>query len=325
MTLQQRVQVPQARGGPELGAVIGSPHRALAPGLRQIGDSGVTALTGAASFRLLAGMRAGLILVAGCIALLVAMLLSAASDPVVRRYHYRPAQWPAGAPPMRLVLLTDTHVSGPDTPPARLKRIVETINGLGPDLVLLGGDYVSAKKIATRRYGAAEAIRPLASLKASSGVIAVLGNHDHWDDGPAIERELARAGITVLDNTAVRKGPLAIGGVDDDFTGHAKLAAVAAKLASLGGVPILLTHSPDVFPEVPAGIGLVLAGHTHCGQIRLPVIGAPATMSRYGQRFLCGVVADGERRLIVSAGVGTSILPLRLNAPPDLWVVEVGP
>ena len=91
------------------------------------------------------------------------------------------------------------------------------------------------------------------------------------------------------------------------------------------GARILLSHSPDPFPRVPGDVGLMLAGHTHCGQIRLPLIGAVSTMSDYGDRYACGLVRENAKVLIVSAGLGTSILPLRLGAPPDLWLIRVGP
>ena len=256
--------------------------------------------------------------------LLVHMLLLASSAPVIRYAHYAPAHWPAGASTQRLVLLTDSHVSGPDAPPARLVRIVQTINRLRPDVVLLGGDFASTKKLVTRRYSVADAIRPFASLRASSGIVAVLGNHDHWSDPVDVRQNLMRAGVTVLDNDAVRLGNFVFGGVDDDFTGRANVRLVAERMRRLGGTPIMLSHSPDIFPDMPAWIGLALAGHTHCSQIRLPLIGALYTASRYGRRFACGAIHERNQWMIVSAGVGTSLLPLRLGAAPDIWVIDVG-
>ena len=202
-------------------------------------------------------------------------------------------------------------------------RIVETINKLRPDIVLLGGDFVSARKLTTQQYDIATALRPLASLRAPAGIIAVLGNHDHWSDATAVNSELSRLKIIVLDNHAVRRGDIAIGGVDDDFTAQADIHAVTRELKSLGGVPILLSHSPGIFPATPSFIGLVLAGHTHCGQISLPIIGPIFTASHHGRRFACGLINSGDQNMIVSAGVGTSILPLRLGAPPDLWVIDL--
>lgn len=256
--------------------------------------------------------------------LLVHMLLLASSDPVVRHLHYGPEHWPASARPQRLVLVTDIHVSGPDMPPERLVRIVAQVNRLRPDIILLGGDFVSAKKLATKRYSVEDALRPLAALRASSGVIAVMGNHDHWSDAAAIRRELLRTGVTVLDNQAIRIGSIAIGGVDDDFTERADIRVVAEQLKRLGGVPLILSHSPDIFPATPPLIGLVLAGHTHCGQISFPLIGPVFTASHYGKRFTCGIIRSKGQTMIVSAGVGISLLPIRLGVPPDIWVIDIG-
>jgi hypothetical protein len=198
------------------------------------------------------------------------------------------------------------------------------VNRLGPDIVVLTGDFISNKRPATRHYSLAEAIRPLAALRASSGVVAVLGNHDHWENATIARRELRRAGVIPLDNDALRLGPITLGGVDDDFTHHANVAATVSRMKPLGGVPVLLSHSPDVFPAAPDWIDLVLAGHTHCGQIVLPWLGPIATASRYGRRYVCGLIRDGHRALVVTAGIGTSVLPLRLGARPDLWVIDIG-
>ncbi|KKC25426.1 metallophosphoesterase [Sphingomonas sp. SRS2] len=270
-------------------------------------------------------MRLTLTIIAGGWLLLIYMLLLAGSEPVVRHFQYSPGPESKIARKQRIILLTDIHVAGPDMPPERLAQIVETINKLRPDIILLGGDFVSASKLITRRYDIVTALRPIGSLRASLGIIAVLGNHDHWLNAVAVQNELSRLGITTLDNHAVRRGDISIGGVDDDFTAQADIHAVARELKSLGGVPILLSHSPDIFPATPTFIGLVLAGHTHCGQISLPIIGPIFTASHHGRRFTCGLIKNGDQQMIVSAGVGTSILPLRLGAAPDLWVIDILP
>lgn len=194
---------------------------------------------------------------------------NACADPVVRDLHVR-----ADVPPMTIVLLSDLHVAGPDMPPERLARIVAQVNALQPDLVLIAGDFVSDKAVTTRRYSAGDATAPLRAIRATHGTVAVLGNHDHWRSAAAMRTALRAAGVTVLDNDAVRAGPLAIGGIDDAMTGHADLPTTIARLRRIGGVPVLLSHSPDPFPHVPADVRLMLAGHTHCGQIRLPLVGA---------------------------------------------------
>ena len=246
----------------------------------------------------------------------------ATSDPIVRSTALAADGLAA---PVRLVLVSDIHVAGPDMPPRRVRRIVDQINRLRPDVVLIAGDLVSDKRTATRQYSAAEAIAPLAGLKARLGVVAVLGNHDHWRAANAIARELRRANVQVLNNEAARVGLLTIGGVDDAFTGHHDLGRTLQLMRSNPHPRILLTHSADVFLDVPAEVVLTLAGHTHCGQIRLPLIGAVSTMSDYGERYACGRIDENGRTLVVSAGVGTSVLPLRLGAVPDIWVVDLHP
>lgn len=269
--------------------------------------------------------RALLFLVLAGLALVGWAYGEAVSDPVVREAQVALPGWPDGAPPVRAVLISDIHVAGPDMPPSRLRRIVRQIRALRPDLVLIAGDLVSDKRFATRRFPLAEAVAPLAGLRPRLGTFAVLGNHDHWRDAAEARAALRAAGVTVLDNAALHAGPLALGGIDDDFTDHDDLPTTLAALRSLPGPRLLLSHSPDPFATLPLDVPLMLAGHTHCGQIRLPFVGALSTMSRYGERYACGRVDEGGRTLIVGAGLGTSILPVRLGARPDMWLVILGP
>lgn len=262
------------------------------------------------------------------IALLVALGVAKAwhdtmADPVVRHASIVMPGLPAESEPMRIVLISDIHVAGPDMPPSRLARIVDQVNALRPDVVLIAGDLVSDKRTATRIYSTEDSIAPLARLRPRIATVAVPGNHDHWRDVDAVRRELARNGVVVLANEARRFGPLAIGGVDDDFTGRSDLPATVSALQAIGGAPLILSHSPDPFPDLPGWIGLMLAGHTHCGQLRYPWGGTPATMSRYGDRYACGVVRENGRTLIVSSGLGTSVLPFRFGARPDIWFLEI--
>lgn len=250
---------------------------------------------------------------------------TARGDPVVRETRIAIRDWPAGERPVRILLMSDIHVAGPDMPPERLERIVAHANGLRPDAILIAGDFISEKTLSTRTYSFDEIAGPLAGLRARLGVFAVLGNHDHWVDADAARAALARADLRVLNNDAARAGPLAIGGLDDDHTGHADLGRTLAAMQAAGGIPILLSHSPDPFPEVPGGVPLMVAGHTHCGQISLPLIGPLATASRHGSRYACGRMVEDGKTLIVSAGLGTSILPIRIGAVPDMWLIELGP
>lgn len=245
-------------------------------------------------------------------------------DPVIRTATVRVADWPTGQPPLKILLLSDIHVAGPDMPPARLARLVASFNRLRPDLVLIAGDLVSEKRTATHIYTAAEVVAPLGQIRAPLGVVVTPGNHDHWFKPDALRGALEKLGLLVLQNEAVKLGPLIVGGVDDDYSGHDDVPVTLAAMDRLGpGVPLLLTHSPDIVPDVSRPVAAVFAGHTHCGQIRFPVIGAISYVSRYGDRFACGDMTDKGQRVFVGAGLGTSLLPLRFNTPPDAWLVTL--
>ncbi len=260
------------------------------------------------------------------VALLARGYWNATRDPVIRTAAVEVAGWPAGQAPLKLLLLSDIHVAGPDMPPARLARIVGDLNRLKPDLVLIAGDLVSERRSATHIYTAAEVVAPLGGLRAPLGVVVAPGNHDHWFRPDALRGELEKRGLRVLQNEAVKLGSLVVGGVDDDYSGHDDVPATLAAMDRLGpGVPLLLTHSPDIVPDLPRPVAAVFAGHTHCGQIRFPFIGALTYVSRYGDRFACGDIDDRGQRVFVGAGLGTSLLPLRFNTPPDAWLVTLVP
>lgn len=161
--------------------------------------------------------------------------------------------------------------------------------------------------------------------------MAVLGNHDHWTGAASVRLALTKARVVVLENQAVRRGPLTVVGVGDRFSGHNDVpASVSSARALDGGIPIVLTHSPDVVPDLPADQLVVLAGHTHCGQVVLPGFGSVATRSPrnqwrrlYDPRYRCGIIRDGQRTTIVTAGVGSGTSPIRLGAMPDWWLVTL--
>jgi predicted MPP superfamily phosphohydrolase len=267
--------------------------------------------------------RLALIALVLLLGLLAYAYREATADPIVRRLAVTLPGWPAGAPPIRALLLSDIHVGGPDMPPERLARIVAQVNALRPDIVLLAGDFISDKRTGTRDYSYPVALAPLKALAPRLGTVAVLGNHDHWKDAAAARSALRAAGIILLDNDAANLGPLAVGGLDDAFTDHADLPVTLARMARLPGAKLLLSHDPDPFADLPPGTTLMVAGHTHCGQIVLPLWGPLSTQSDYGRRYACGVVREGGKTLVVSAGLGTSIVPLRLGAAPDMWVIEM--
>jgi predicted MPP superfamily phosphohydrolase len=256
----------------------------------------------------------------------------AVSVPIVRHERVPLPDWPAGAPPVRIALLSDVHIGSVTMSPARLASVVAEVNAQRPDLILIAGDFVNGHEPGEARADLPPLTTALRALHAPMGTVAVLGNHDHWTGAGPAAAALRAANITVLANRAVRRGPLTIVGIDDAASGHARPWAAFLAARNLGGAKIALTHSPDILSWVnEAWTALALAGHTHCGQVVLPsgrglVSTSPFTGQRlYDPRYRCGVVCDGRRTTIVTAGVGSGSAPVRLGAPPDIWVVAVGP
>jgi predicted MPP superfamily phosphohydrolase len=261
------------------------------------------------------------------IAVLAVGFHNATADPLVRRITVVAADYPKGAPPLRVVLFSDLHVHGPDMPPRRAAKLVTQINVLRPDIVIATGDFVGANWIG-RRYDAAAAVAPLSAVKATHGTYAVLGNNDHQAGAAGVAQALRKAGVRVLVNEAVQLGPIGLAGIDGRLFKNggewqARRQKVYAGLAATSGAKLLVAHRPDEFAWSPPWIDLVLAGHTHCGQIVLPLVGAIETGSDFGERYRCGAIRERDNLMIVTAGLGTSRLPLRFGAPPDIWLVEL--
>jgi uncharacterized protein len=234
--------------------------------------------------------------------------------------------WPPDRP-LRIAVLSDLHVGSPLSDVDQLADVVARTNATQPDLICLLGDLVTAglKWEAGPRPEAV--VAQLARLQAPAGVVAVLGNHDHSFRGARVAEGLARAGIRVLEDTAVRlvtpSGPVWIAGVSDFWEGQHDVKRALQAVTDSQTPIIVITHNPDIFPEVPDRVMLTLAGHTHGGQVRLPLIGAPIVPSVYGQRYVAGHVIEGGRHLFVSTGIGTSGIPVRFGVPPTIFVLTL--
>lgn len=212
----------------------------------------------------------------------------------------------------RLLLISDTH-SGPFVSPGALSDALARLQALAPDLIVLAGDLTSSQPCELEQTR--DAYR---QLRAPLGVYATLGNHDHYSGEPERLREIIEGlGIEVLHNRAVqieREGAsLSLAGVDDLLLGEPDLdAALRGTVAPV----ILVSHNPDLFFEAARrGVSLVLSGHTHAGQIRMPGLPVLARQSRY--RLDEGRYRVGDSELVVSRGLGAVGLPLRLWCPPE--------
>lgn len=254
---------------------------------------------------------------------------SVAGEPdrlVVHRVRIGVRDWPSGLDGFRIVALSDVHAGAPHVGRAKLRQIAKSVNALDPDVAVFLGDLVIHGVVGGRFMEPEVAAAELAPIKARGAKIAVLGNHDWRLGGPRVRRALEAAGFRVLDNEVVRieRGGCAVwfAGLADLGTRHPDLRGTLARIPS-SETAIVLSHSPDVFPNVPARVALTLAGHTHGGQVRLPWIGTPVVPSRYGGRYAAGLVEEQGRRLFVTSGIGTSMVPVRLGVPPEIAEVTL--
>jgi predicted MPP superfamily phosphohydrolase len=262
----------------------------------------------------------------------------------VARYDITPKQWPANFQ-LKVAVIADLHACDPWMSLPRIEAIVERTNALDADIIVMLGDYVAGHRHVTRSIPAGEWAPVLAGLKAPLGVHAILGNHDWWDDktaqrdgfGPTVARRaLEASGIPVYENDAKRltKDGRAfwLAGLGDQLAyvparrfrpvrriGVDDLAATLAKVTDAAPV-ILLAHEPDVAVRVPARVALQLSGHTHGGQVRL--LGwSPVTPS--GPRLVYGHTRMNSD-IVISGGLGCSIMPFRLGVPPEIVLVTLG-
>ena len=224
---------------------------------------------------------------------------------------------------LRVMLISDLHQGKTAAAFARLEKVVEMSNGQEPDLVFLLGDYIGE---AGRRATPEDTAEVLAGLKSRYGVYAILGNHDWWYDGMRVRRALERHGIHVLENeNAVREingKKLNILGLPDRDTRPWFLQKGITKPDEKWPT-VILSHSPDYFRELGIPFVLMLSGHTHGGQIVLPLLGPPFVPSDYGKEHAKGLLDAGKQKLFITIGVGTSLLPARFLCPPEIVLLTL--
>jgi len=234
---------------------------------------------------------------------------------------------PAWRNDVRVAVLSDLHVGSPHVGIDKLRRIVKETNAENPALVVLLGDYViggPGGRGGVRGGGFVEPEAIAAELKnlhAPLGVFAVLGNHDWWYNGDRIGQAFRDAGIAVLENQAVHVGnAFWLGGIADFWTREPDIAGTLEQVDN-GDPVVLITHNPDIFPGVPERVSLLLAGHTHGGQVHLPVVGTLITTSKLG--YNAGDFFEHGHHLFVTTGIGTSIVPVRFGVPPEIVMMTL--
>ena len=268
------------------------------------------------------------------------VVLEPARTPFVQSYAVASEAWP-DALSLRVGVMADLHACEPWMPAERLRGIVEQVNALEPDLIVLLGDFNAGHRFVTGPVPPGQWGEALATLRAPLGTFAILGNHDWWHgavpgtagNAPEIRRVLRERNIRLLENEAVRigkdGGAFWLAGLADQMAHRVRRGEVhgADDLhGTLGQVTtddpvLLLAHEPFVLPLVPRRVALTLCGHTHGGQIDLPVIGAPFSPTR---RYRYGHVVERGRHFIISGGLGESSFPIRIGVPPEINCVTRG-
>jgi predicted MPP superfamily phosphohydrolase len=256
----------------------------------------------------------------------------------VARERLRVPHWPASLSGLRVAALADLHTGGPQVDEERLDELVGLVACEDPDVVALLGDYIDPA-VTLGEWIEPEAIAArLARASSRLGTVAVMGNHDWGHTGPRMRDALRDAGITVLENDAVRIDAAArmaqsqsgdrvnssfwIAGLGDLTRRDANIER-ALESVPLDDPVVLLSHNPDVFPRVPDRVSLTICGHTHGAQVDIPVVRDVTTPSRFGARYTRGHIVEGGRHMYASAGVGTSRFPVRFRAKPEIALLEL--
>jgi predicted MPP superfamily phosphohydrolase len=256
----------------------------------------------------------------------------------VKNYNIKIHDFPVAFSNFKIVVMSDIHGGSNFITEAKIRKVVELANAQNPDLIVLLGDYVSQYPLNRRelKMPIAKIADNLGGLRARLGVYAVLGNHDGWYDDSVVRQEFERVGYRVLENEAVvieqNGAKLRLLGLKDalrfkdwnDYSIQAKRAL--EKIEPLGKI-LVLEHNPDAIPAFLSGfpqpndLSLILAGHTHGGQVNLPLIGAPVVPAN--KKYTIGLIEENSVQIFVTPGIGTSILPVRFRVPPEISVLTL--
>jgi uncharacterized protein len=244
----------------------------------------------------------------------------------VRQQTMQIQNWPRELDGLRIAVLADIHVDDWFVDDKKVRAIVERTNQLQPDLIVILGDLMSSRGWVRKRVEP-EVFAPLLKhLRAPLGVYSVLGNHDWWYNGTRVRAAVENNGIKVLENEVAqveaRGTSFWLVGLADLWTRPQLIEETVAKVPE-GQTIIALAHNPDIFPQLPQRVPLLLAGHTHGGQVRFPLIGSVVESSRFGDRYVMGHVTENGHDMYVTTGIGTSIIAVRFGVPPEIVLLTI--
>jgi uncharacterized protein len=235
------------------------------------------------------------------------------------------ANWPIK--PLKIVFFSDLHAGSPHINKSYIQKLVEKINKSNPDIILIGGDLVINGVIGGRFMDIDSVAVILEKLNAPLGKFVVLGNHDWWNDGKKIRRVLSKKGFNILENESFLiemdpKNKFWLVGIGDHYTNHSDPKLALNQTNDLWP-KIIFMHDPASLFEIKSKFFLSLAGHMHGGQVFIPGIGALITPGDAPKEWAKGWIDFEFGSLYVSQGIGTSILPLRFNAPPEFIILNL--
>jgi hypothetical protein len=265
---------------------------------------------------------------AGAVAIAGDSVLLEPNRPHIVRRDFSLARWPERLNGFTIALLSDFHYD-PFFSVHPLHAAIPLVSGLRPDLIVLTGDFVSVPAIGDNAK-AARAAEPCAQvlrqMSAPHGLWAILGNHDCETDPEQVTGALRAEGIQVLNNQSEAiehdGSRFWLGGVDDVISGSPDLAETLRSIPASEAV-ILLAHEPDFADEASKfAIDLQLSGHSHGGQIRIPLI-PPLYLPELAKKYVMGTYQIGPLPLYTNAGLGTIGLPVRLNCPPEITLITL--
>ena len=219
----------------------------------------------------------------------------------------------SNAESLRLAVLADLHVDS-DSDIVNLQGIARAVIEADPDFIMLLGDYSSSAYSDQFR----ESVLKELSIFDGSKTFAILGNHEHASDASTWTAGFGEIDVTLLRNQVVllpnKRRPICFRGLDDYFSGKTKPTPFPPECSGLA--KITLTHDPAAAYFSPDS-GFFLAGHTHCGQIRLPIIGPLWIPSSAPVEASCGLYEEDGKTIFVSSGIGTSVLKLRIGTQSE--------
>lgn len=244
----------------------------------------------------------------------------------IKGYNLPTLKWPKSAKPLRIAYAADMHVGCPSVRLKDLSNIVLDINSLNADIIMLGGDFLMRTVLLGTYIKPQPIAEILKDLKAPLGVFSVLGNHDWWNDGVGMWNALEEAGIGVLENSALNISKdghdFWVAGMADDMTRDPDYTKTMSAVRDDAPV-ILLAHDPASFMDVDQRPVVTLCGHTHGGQVTIPFVTPIYIPGRAPLKYAYGHIQEDGRDLIVTGGIGTSLLPVRFGRRPEILFLTI--